>query len=299
MTNLNKDQLQKLFHLASLNMPEEVYEGNISKALIEIEKKISPHVNIKSEIEPGKAPSVLVIDDLELTIYQLSLMLVKSGFNTSVARSSIEAADLFKKRHYDYVLLDLFLPDSQDGLKLLSEFSSIGKNSEDAPKVIVISGTDDKKLIKECFLKGANEFIEKNENWHTDILKHINHLEKQKKSGNQEILATIEDETNKIVTLSIINLHKDSVNLELTKEVKSLVNSGYKNIIIDLENLYNINSKGIGSLISAYKSVKENDGTLVLCNIKNSVNEVLTYVFLHNVLKIFSTKKDAINSFKK
>jgi len=298
MTSLKNDQLLKLFSLASLKMPEFVSENDVNTALVEIEKKILSINSDKTEIELLGAPSVLIVDDLELTIHQLSLLLGKSGYNVSVARTVIDAVDLFKKRHYDYVLIDLFIPNPEDGFGLLSELYSLDKSKDNQSKFIVISGTDDKKLIKDCFLKGANEFISKSSNWHIDILRYISLLEKQKKGCNEEILSCVEDESGKIVSIHIINLHKESVLLELDKEIKFWTHSGYFNIIIDLENIYTINSKGIAALIACYKIISENKGKVVLCSVKHSVNEVLSYVFLHNVLKIFANKEEAITALR-
>lgn len=298
MASLNLTQLKKLFNLASVDMPDVVTDNDINKALIAIEKKIALVEADKFVSSVSGAPSVLIVDDLEITVHQLGLLLGKTGYNVSVARTAVDAVDLFKKRHYDYVLVDLFLPDPEDGFNLLSDLTHMNKIKPDNSKFIVISGTDDKKLIKECFVKGADEFIGKDVNWHINILKYISFLEKQKKGVNEEIISNVEDEKFKIVSIQILNFHKDSVLQALNKEIKYWLYLGYPNIIVDLEHIYNINSKEIAALISCYKDLSEHNGKLVLCGVKSAVNEVLSYVFLHNVLKIFESKSDAISALK-
>lgn len=296
--NLNNEQLQKLLQLAGIEISEDSDPQAVTKALIELEKRLSPAQCVKSEVELTHIPSVLIIDDLELSIYQLSLLLTKSGYNVYVARSFEEAQDQFKKRHYQYVLLDLFMPEPEHGLGLLEIFNKSEKTKQDGTKIIVISGTDDKRLISECFLKGANEFIEKTPEWHRNILRHIRLLESQRHGYNMEISSHVEDQERKIVSIEVNNLHRDYVAQELEKELLTLVNSGHNNIIIDMKNVFNITSKGINTLISGFKICTENNGQFKLCNVRNSVNEALSYVFLDSALQIHKDKEAALNSFE-
>ena len=167
----------------------------------------------------------------------------------------------------------------------------------DGTKIIVISGTDDKRLISECFVKGANEFIEKTPEWHKNILRHIRLLESQKHGNNMEIVSNIEEKERKIVSIEVNNLHRDYVAQELEKELLTHINSGYYNVIIDMKNVFNITSKGINTLISGFKICSENGGEFKLCNVRTSVNEALSYIFLDNALQIHKDKESALNSF--
>ncbi|OGH99188.1 MAG: hypothetical protein A2104_08570 [Candidatus Melainabacteria bacterium GWF2_32_7] len=295
--NLNKEQLEKLLQLAGVDTSINQDTSTVTRALIELEKKLSPSQCAKSEVDLTHIPSVLIIDDLELSIYQLSLLLTKSGYNVYIARNFEEAQDQYKKRHYQYVLLDLFMPEPEHGLTLLETFNAAEKTKQDSTKIIVISGTDDKKLISECFIKGANEFIEKTPEWHKNILRHIRLLEGQRHGNNMEIVSNIEDKERKIVSIEVNNLHRDYVAQELEKELLTLINSGYNNIIIDMKNVFNITSKGINTLISGFKVCTEYNGSFKLCNVRTSVNEALSYVFLDNALQIHKNKESALSSF--
>ncbi|EKE03876.1 MAG: adenylate/guanylate cyclase [uncultured bacterium] len=295
--NLSKEQLEKLLQLAGVDLPKDEDPQAVTRALIELEKKLSPAQCAKSEVELTHIPSVLIVDDLELSIYQLSLLLTKSGYNVYIARNFEEAKDQYKKRHYQYVLLDLFMPEPEDGLTLLETFNAAEKTKRDSTKIIVISGTDDKRLISECFVKGANEFIEKTPEWHKNILRHIRLLESQKHGNNMEIVSNIEEKERKIVSIEVNNLHRDYVAQELEKELLTHINSGYYNVIIDMKNVFNITSKGINTLISGFKICSENGGEFKLCNVRTSVNEALSYIFLDNALQIHKDKESALNSF--
>ncbi|MFH0702775.1 MAG: response regulator [bacterium] len=298
MISLDKNQVEKLFSLASLEVPQQICSNDISRALVEIEKKLISSSCAKSELESSMASSVLIIDDLELSVHQLSLLLTKCGYNVNIARSAVEAIDQFKKNHYQYVLLDLFLPDPEEGLKVLETFNNFEKTKEDNTKIIVISGTDDKELISRCFLKGASEFVQKTPEWHKNILNFIRWFESQKTGNIQEINTNVEDRERKIVTILVNNLQKSSILQDLEKEIMTLVNSGLKNIIFDMKNISNIDSNGIGVLIFGYKACAEHNGCFKLCNVRSSINEALSYVFLHNIMQIYKDKESALNSFE-
>jgi len=297
MTNLSNEQTEKLFYLADLEMPPEINTDHITKALIEIEKKLTHSAYCKSNFEPETSPDILVIDDLEISIYQLNLLLTKSGYNVCIARSADEALDQFKKQHFEYVLLDLYIPDAEDGLKVLETLGGSEKSKADNTKIIIISGTDNKDLINKCLEKGANEFISKSPDWHKNILRHLKQLESQKHGKPKLVSNHIENQEKNIVTVSINHLYNAKIAVELEKEFISLINSGFSNIILDMSRFPNIDSKGIGTLIFGYTTCFEHKGKLKLINVNNAVKDILSYVHLQNVIQSYKDKQSALDSF--
>ena len=65
--------------------------------------------------------NILIVDDLELSIYQFNQLLKKVGIVPTVARNKIEALAELKKKKFDYIVVDLFLPDAEDGIELIDE----------------------------------------------------------------------------------------------------------------------------------------------------------------------------------
>jgi len=300
MLNLNQEQLNQLFNLAGQTTPENPTSEQISKILIEIEKKISPGCNQpQSHSKFLNNANILLVDDLELSVYQLSKLLINCGYNATIARSVEEALDYYKKQSYQYVLVDLFLPDSNDGLYLIDTINNAEKTKKDNTKIIVISGSDDKKLINECFLKGANEFISKLPDWHKKILHHIGNLEVQKYGSVAEVLTKIEDSEKKIASISLSNLYKNEVIETIKREIQILLNTGYVNLILDLEKVKNLDPTGLNVIVYAYKSCSEKKGILKLCGVNNAVNEALSYVFLNNLIAVFRDKESALFDYKK
>lgn len=299
MSNLNDKQIEKLFYLAGLEMPPLVKENDISMALVEIEKKISPSAVVKNQLNHSGAPSVLIIDDLELSIHQLSLLLTKSGYDIHIARSYDEAIQQYKKQKFHFVLLDLFMPEPEDGIRLLGTIKGMEKTANDDTTIIIISGTDSKDLINTCFTTGANEFIGKSPEWHRNILKYIKTVEAQRKGAFLDIYSKVEDQGRKIASISVnvSNLNNPNIIEDLQKEFVSLVNSGTCNIILDLKNVDSISAKAVNAIVAGYKLCSEHSGVLKLCGVKAPVEETLSYFFLPSIIYIYPEKSIALGSF--
>ncbi len=80
------------------------------------------------------------------------------GKHTVVAEAvnGDEAVDLFFKTSPDLLLLDLAMP-KKDGLTVLKEI--IEKDSK--AKIVLITASDDQKIINQCLKIGASSYISK------------------------------------------------------------------------------------------------------------------------------------------
>jgi len=72
------------------------------------------------------------------------------------ATNGEEAVDLFFKLTPDLLLLDLAMP-KKDGLTVVKEIME--KNSQ--AKIILITASDDQKIINQCLQLGASSYISK------------------------------------------------------------------------------------------------------------------------------------------
>ena len=84
------------------------------------------------------------------------------------ATNGDEAVDLFLQKSPDLLLLDLAMP-KKDGLTVLKEIME--KNS--AAKVVLITASDDQKIINQCLKIGAVSCISKPFDFN-EVLKQIN-----------------------------------------------------------------------------------------------------------------------------
>ncbi len=92
------------------------------------------------------------------------------GKHTVIAKAvnGDEAVDLFFKNSPDLLLLDLAMP-KKDGLTVLKEI--LEKNSQ--AKIVLITASDDQKIINQCLQIGASSYISKPFDFN-EVLKQIN-----------------------------------------------------------------------------------------------------------------------------
>ncbi|MFO7983076.1 MAG: sigma-54 dependent transcriptional regulator [Desulfuromonadales bacterium] len=101
-------------------------------------------------------PHILVIDDEPHNTEALKLLLEKEGYKIDSAASGEEALEILKKRPFEIVLTDLFLP-GVSGIDILK------KVKEDAPQtnVIVVTGQASAETAVEAMKEGAFDYITK------------------------------------------------------------------------------------------------------------------------------------------
>ncbi len=100
--------------------------------------------------------SILILDDESGIRQSLKGALEDEGYKASTAESGEACLDLLKKRSFDVVLLDIWLP-GMDGLETLEKI----KLSQDAPEVIMISGHGTIETAVRTTKLGAFDFLEK------------------------------------------------------------------------------------------------------------------------------------------
>src|SRR5215469_6007646 len=94
-----------------------------------------------------------------------------------------------------------------------------------------------------------------------------------------------------------ITLGEGSIVLRDT--VRDLVGKGRKNILLNLADVTYIDSSGIGELVSAFTSVRKEQGELKLLKLTKKVHDLLQITKLYTVFDIKDEEAEAINSFPK
>lgn len=300
MINLTPEQAERLYDFIGETPPKEISEGDISRVITEIERLLLPFTSQCRNIDGLNIQynkNILVVDDLEVSLFQLSKLLAKSGYNAYVSRTRVEAEDMFKKLNFDYVFLDLFLPEAENGLELLQKLKNSDKAISNKTRIIVISGTEDNTLINECFERGADEFIGKTKYWHMTVLEKLRNFNEINRGPSPEIKTIIEDEEHKIALIKIRNILKQGVLDELKREAINLSLLGYKRLILDMENLHSPSQELLNTIVFIYKHYDSAGGRVNLCNLSNKINEAFSYIFLDGVIPVFKDREAALNDF--
>lgn len=84
---------------------------------------------------------------------------------------------------------------------------------------------------------------------------------------------------------------------ELRDTVKDLLAKGNKRILVNLANVNYIDSAGVGELISAFTSTRNQGGELKLIHLTNKVRDVLQITKLYTVFDIREDESSALAAF--
>ncbi len=287
---LSKEQIQKILELSDKSAEidaDKATPTDISRALIEIERRLNffdVDVNFKADNK-----NILIVDDLELSLYQLNQLMKKIGVRTFVARNKEEAQAELLKRHFDYVLIDLFLPDSEDGFSLIREAVEMKNLGRQNCKIVVISGSDDKDLIDKTYKLGVDGYVTKTENWHNDILKYIN-TPSEKKDNAMFHKENIE---NDIVFYSLKKFNDKKIFDTLTADINSSVLGGSPHVVMNLEKVMVFDPDNTYIFAEIYKTCQNAGGSFLLINPSEKIKEALSSAYLEGVIPVFANTEFA------
>ncbi len=83
----------------------------------------------------------------------------------------------------------------------------------------------------------------------------------------------------------------------LRETVKDLMSKGHKKILLNLGDISYIESSGIGELVSAFTSVRNQGGELKLLHLTKKVHDLLQITKLYTVFDIKDDETEAIRAF--
>ena len=81
--------------------------------------------------------------------------------------------------------------------------------------------------------------------------------------------------------------------------IKQLAGEGHKKILLNLGDVSYVDSSGIGELVSAFTSVRNQGGELKLLNLTKKVHDLLQITKLYTVFDIKDDEATAIKAFSK
>ncbi|HEY2121746.1 MAG TPA: STAS domain-containing protein [Candidatus Acidoferrum sp.] len=85
----------------------------------------------------------------------------------------------------------------------------------------------------------------------------------------------------------------------LREKVKALVAEGKKKVVMNMDNVTFIDSAGLGTLVAAHHSAKNQGASLRLCHLGTKFQEVLQITKLMTIFEVYNTEAEAVASFSK
>ncbi|MGA3031914.1 MAG: STAS domain-containing protein [Terracidiphilus sp.] len=112
-------------------------------------------------------------------------------------------------------------------------------------------------------------------------------------------LAIASREVDGVIVLDLsgrITLGEGSV--QLRDSIRDLIGKGQRRILLDLGDVNYIDSSGLGELVSAYTSARNQGATVKLLKLTKKVHDLLQLTKLYTVFDIYDDEASAIASFK-
>lgn len=112
---------------------------------------------------------ILIVDDLGIITYQLSVILKRAGYLPVTSREIYDAIDKYKRSPFDFVIMDLFIPTEREGFILLEELQKIDAGRHEVPVIAIMSASTRKDYKQMCQKKGAAFYVEKLDDWQKEL----------------------------------------------------------------------------------------------------------------------------------
>jgi anti-anti-sigma factor len=77
--------------------------------------------------------------------------------------------------------------------------------------------------------------------------------------------------------------------------IKALLAAGHRKFVISLKKVPWADSRGIGMLIGAHTSIENSGGHLILSNVGDRIDSILTVTRLLLIFKTFDSEKEAVD----
>jgi anti-sigma B factor antagonist len=83
----------------------------------------------------------------------------------------------------------------------------------------------------------------------------------------------------------------------VTAKLRSLVQQGQKNLLLNLADVNYVDSAGLGAIVHAYATVKNQGGNLKLLNLTKRIRDLLSITKLLTVFESYDNEAEALKSF--
>ena len=185
LVDLDDEFLELFYNITNERVPKNVELIDLKKQLINIVDTLKElNKNARKPIvskalgyteedaeEDSKAPAILIVDDLGVITYQLKVLLSQFEYDIDCSQEIYDAVNRFKKRKYRYVVMDLFIPTEREGFILLTDLKKMAAVYGIKTVIGVITASPRKETEQQCKARGADFFLEKNNDWQNALYK--------------------------------------------------------------------------------------------------------------------------------
>jgi CheY-like chemotaxis protein len=164
---ITNTQVPNSVNLQNLKIQLNRIAGLVKNSNINIKKQTQ---EVPEELGEEDGPAILVVDDLGVITYQLKVLLSRFKYDVDCSQEIYDAVNKYKRRKYAYVVMDLFIPTEREGFILLTELKKLAQSYGVNSVIGVITASPRKEIEQQCKHRGADFFLEKNNEWQANLL---------------------------------------------------------------------------------------------------------------------------------
>lgn len=84
---------------------------------------------------------------------------------------------------------------------------------------------------------------------------------------------------------------------QVEAEIRKLLDSGNRRLVLDLSGVSHMNSTAIGMLVGCFMSYRNREGAIRLCQVDSRIQSVFVITKLVQVFDMYDSEREAIASF--
>ena len=110
----------------------------------------------------------------------------------------------------------------------------------------------------------------------------------------------IKERQNQNVTILDLSgkIHLGESSIKFRTSLRQRMQEGKKHILLNLADVSQIDSCGLGELVAGFVSVERNGGEMKLLNLTDRVSELMMITKLVTVFEVYENEEAAVNSFQ-
>ena len=89
----------------------------------------------------------------------------------------------------------------------------------------------------------------------------------------------------------------DGGDVALRDKMRSLIQQGHKNVLLNLGEVSYVDSAGLGQIVQSYATVMRSGGSLKLLNVTKRIKDLLSITKLLTVFECHDSEAEAVTSF--
>ncbi len=197
LIDIDDEFIDLFYNITNTKKPQKIELVDLKQQLINVVEAIKKINSVSKKplitkalsddpVEEPSGPAILIVDDLGVITYQLKVLLSHFDLDIDCSQEIYDAVNKFKKRNYQYVVMDLFIPTEREGFILLTELKKMAAAQDLKTIIGVITASPRKEIEQQCRARGADFFLEKNNDWQQQLCNIMNTYINSEDSDNED-----------------------------------------------------------------------------------------------------------------